>query len=46
MVVGDGGVVFALERRGYVDAGKWTPEVVVEHPAAGEFRNECESLLM
>ncbi|XP_063873392.1 betaine--homocysteine S-methyltransferase 1-like [Scylla paramamosain] len=34
VVVGDGGVIFALERRGYVDAGKWTPEVVVEHPEA------------
>ena len=34
-VVGDGGFVFALEKRGYVKAGPWTPEVNVEHPEAG-----------
>ncbi|XP_045110783.1 betaine--homocysteine S-methyltransferase 1-like isoform X2 [Portunus trituberculatus] len=34
LVVGDGGMIFALERRGYVDAGIWTPEVVMEHPEA------------
>lgn len=32
VVVGDGGFVFALEKRGYVKAGPWTPEAVVEHP--------------
>lgn len=34
VVVGDGGFVFALEKRGYVKAGPWTPEAVVEHPEA------------
>merc|ERR1712002_278656 len=31
-VIGDGGFVFALEKRGYVKAGPWTPESVIEHP--------------
>jgi len=35
-VIGDGGFVFALEKRGYVKAGPWTPEAVVENPDAGE----------
>lgn len=35
VVVGDGGFVFALERRGYVKAGPWTPEAVIETPDAG-----------
>ncbi|XP_042880238.1 betaine--homocysteine S-methyltransferase 1-like [Penaeus japonicus] len=34
VVVGDGGFVIALEKRGYVKGGPWTPEVVVEHPDA------------
>jgi len=34
VVVGDGGFVFALEKRGYVKAGPWTPEAVVEDPEA------------
>lgn len=33
-VIGDGGFVFALEKRGYVKAGPWTPEVNCEHPDA------------
>lgn len=33
-VLGDGGSVFELERRGYVQAGPFTPEVVLEHPEA------------
>lgn len=33
-VIGDGGFVFALEKRGYVKAGPWTPEACVEHPDA------------
>lgn len=33
-MIGDGGFVFALEKRGYVKAGPWTPEAVVEHPDA------------
>ncbi len=32
VVLGDGGAVFELERRGYVSAGPFTPEVVIEHP--------------
>ena len=36
-VIGDGGFVFALEKRGYVKAGPWTPEASVEHPEAGMF---------
>ena len=35
-VLGDGGFIFALEKRGYVKAGPWTPEVVMEHPEAVE----------
>lgn len=35
VVVGDGGFLLCLEKRGYVKAGPWTPEVVVEHPEAG-----------
>ncbi|PAA86093.1 hypothetical protein BOX15_Mlig026652g1 [Macrostomum lignano] len=34
VVIGDGGFVFALEKRGYVKAGPWTPEAVVEYPEA------------
>ncbi|XP_063051585.1 betaine--homocysteine S-methyltransferase 1-like [Engraulis encrasicolus] len=34
VVVGDGGYILQLERRGYVKGGPWTPEVVVEHPEA------------
>merc|ERR1712109_1139 len=33
-VIGDGGFVFELEKRGYVKAGPWTPEATVEHPDA------------
>jgi betaine-homocysteine S-methyltransferase len=33
-VIGDGGFVFALEKRGYVKAGPWTPEAAVEDPEA------------
>lgn len=36
VVIGDGGYVIALEKRGYVTAGPWTPEAAVEHPEAGE----------
>ncbi|XP_022246007.1 betaine--homocysteine S-methyltransferase 1-like isoform X2 [Limulus polyphemus] len=34
VVIGDGGFVFALEKRGYVKAGPWTPEACVENPGA------------
>lgn len=35
VVVGDGSFLITLEKRGYVKAGLWTPEAVVEHPNAG-----------
>lgn len=35
VIIGDGGFVFALEKRGYVKAGPWTPEAAAEHPEAG-----------
>ncbi|XP_071834332.1 betaine--homocysteine S-methyltransferase 1-like [Apostichopus japonicus] len=34
VVVGDGSFVVTLERRGYVEAGAWTPEAVVQYPDA------------
>ncbi|CAL8387868.1 unnamed protein product [Boreogadus saida] len=34
VVLGDGGYVFELEKRGYVKAGPWTPEAASEHPEA------------
>ncbi|XP_053505678.1 betaine--homocysteine S-methyltransferase 1 isoform X2 [Ictalurus furcatus] len=34
IVIGDGGFVLALEKRGYVKAGPWTPEAAAEHPEA------------
>lgn len=37
VVIGDGGFVFALEKRGYVKAGPWTPEASVEEPEAGRY---------
>lgn len=33
-VLGDGGTIFELERRGYVSAGPFTPEAVIEQPEA------------
>ena len=45
VVIGDGGFVFALEKRGYVKAGPWTPEASVEHPAAGEIYRELSALV-
>ena len=33
-VIGDGGFIFELEKRGYVMAGPWTPEAVVDYPEA------------
>ena len=32
VVLGDGGAIFELERRGYVSAGPFTPQVVIEQP--------------
>ncbi len=34
VVLGDGGYILELERRGYVQAGPYTPEVSVERPEA------------
>ncbi|XP_076332406.1 betaine--homocysteine S-methyltransferase 1-like isoform X1 [Tachypleus tridentatus] len=34
VVIGDGGFLIALEKRGYVKAGPWTPEACVENPEA------------
>src|SRR6266508_3154133 len=34
VVLGDGGYIVELERRGYVQAGPYTPEVAIEHPEA------------
>ena len=34
VVLGDGGYLLELEKRGYVKAGPFTPEVVIEHPEA------------
>jgi len=42
IVIGDGGFVFALEKRGYVKAGPWTPEAAAEHPEAGKEQEEGE----
>lgn len=33
-VLGDGGYLLELEKRGYVQAGPFTPEIVIEHPEA------------
>ena len=33
-VLGDGGYLLEMEKRGYVQAGPFTPEVVIEHPSA------------
>merc|ERR1719213_410633 len=33
-IIGDGGFVFELEKRGYVKAGPWTPEATCEEPMA------------
>ena len=34
IVLGDGGYLLELEKRGYVQAGPFTPEVSVTHPEA------------
>lgn len=33
--------MFALEKRGYVKAGPWTPEATVEYPEAGRIPVLC-----
>ncbi len=45
MVLGDGGYVIQLEKRGYVKAGHWTPEAAVEHPEAGKNLNVINGLI-
>ena len=35
VVVGDGGMIWTMEMRGYATAGRYTPEVAVENSAAG-----------
>ena len=35
VVIGDGGFVTIMEKRGYTTIGMWTPEATVEHPEAG-----------
>ena len=34
VVLGDGGYIVELEQRGWVTAGAFTPEVVLEYPGA------------
>lgn len=36
VIIGDGGYIYTLERRGYATAGMWTPESAAEHPEAVE----------
>src|SRR5262245_65731990 len=36
VVLGDGGYLLELEKRGYVQAGPFTPEVSLTHPSALE----------
>lgn len=45
VVIGDGGFVFALEKRGYVKAGPWTPEATVQYPEAGWVIHLLRSLM-
>ena len=40
VVIGDGGYVTIMEKRGYARIGVWTPEATVEHPEAGMLNNE------
>ena len=35
VVIGDGGYVTIMEKRGYTRIGAWAPEATVEHPEAG-----------
>lgn len=45
VVIGDGGFVFALEKRGYVKAGPWTPEAAAEYPEAGKLHGSVFFIL-
>ena len=42
-MIGDGGYITELERRGYACAGPWTPEVNVEHPDAGRYDGHTQT---
>src|SRR6267143_316979 len=42
VVLGDGGYLLELEKRGYVQAGPFTPEVVLERPGPCSFRRAAE----
>ena len=42
VVLGDGGMIFELEKRGYVKVGVWTPECTALHPDAGTVRKYFE----
>lgn len=44
VIVGDGGFVICLEKRGYVKAGHWTPEATKENPDAGRTRFHAPTL--
>ena len=45
VVIGDGGFVFALEKRGYVKAGPWTPEAAHTHPESGKkYTHTCRHI--
>ena len=44
VVIGDGGFVFALEKRGYVKAGPWTPEAVMENTDAGKLWTNIQAI--
>ena len=39
VVIGDGGFVTIMEKRGYSKVGEWGPEATVEHPEAGRIKN-------
>ena len=36
-VLGDGGIILAMEKRGYAKLGVWTPECTVLYPNAGVY---------
>ena len=38
VVIGDGGFVTIMEKRGYAKVGEWLPEATVEHPEAGKIK--------
>ena len=43
-MIGDGGYITEMERRGYATAGPWTPEVNVEHPDAGRMSEAVQCI--